>query len=142
MAACWRALSSMGLGIQMHFIPAQAANIYDLAAKFSDTMVILDHMGRPGQGTDREYQDVLKMAKLARVVLKFSNWADYKGDLHQLTRRLYEAFGPDRMIWGGLGNTLPDFRKQSARFDELLAFAPEADRAKIRGGNAQRLFFS
>jgi predicted TIM-barrel fold metal-dependent hydrolase len=142
MAACWRALSSMGLAIQMHFIPAQAAAIHDLAARFPDTTLILDHMGRPGQGTDQEYQDVLRMAKLPRVILKFSNWGEYKGDLPQLTRRLYDAFGPDRMIWGGLGNTLADYRKQSARFGELLAFAPEAGRAKIRGGTAQRLFFS
>ncbi len=142
MAACWRDLSGMGLAIQMHFIPAQAANIYDLAARFPETTVVLDHMGRPGQGTDEEYRNVLKMAKLPRVILKFSNWADYKGDLAQLTRRLYDAFGPDRMIWGGLGNTLPDFRRQSARFEGLLAFAPESEQAKIRGGNAQRLFFA
>jgi hypothetical protein len=45
------------------------------------------------------------------------------------------------MIWGTLGNSLADYRKQAARLEELLAFAPEADRARIRGGNAQRLFF-
>jgi predicted TIM-barrel fold metal-dependent hydrolase len=28
------------------------------------------------------------------------------------------------------------------RFEALLAFASEADRARIWGGNAQRLFFS
>ena len=37
--------------------------------------------------------------------------------------------------------TLADFQKQSQRLDELLAFASAADRAKVRGGNAQRLFF-
>ena len=51
MLACWRALSGMGLGVQMHAIPAQAPAIGALAAKFPDTLVILDHMGRPGQGT-------------------------------------------------------------------------------------------
>ena len=141
MMACWKAVASMGLAIQMHFIPAQAPNIRALAASFPDTAVILDHMGRPGQGTEQEYEGVLSLAKLPRVILKFSNWAEYKGDLKRLTRRIYDAFGPDRMVWGVLGNTEPEFRKQSARFEELLAFAPETDRAKIRGGNAQRLFF-
>jgi hypothetical protein len=65
----------------------------------------------------------------------------YKGDLNRLTRRIYDAFGPDRVIWGMLGNTLADYRKQSLRFDELLAFASESERAKIRGEDAQRLFF-
>jgi hypothetical protein len=46
------------------------------------------------------------------------------------------------MIWGMVGTTLAQYQQQSARFEELLAFASERDRAKIRGGNAQRLFFS
>lgn len=142
MLACWKTLAGLGVGIQMHFIPGQAANIRALAAKFSETTVILDHMGRPADGTDEEYAQVLKLAELPRVIMKFSNWPAYKGDLNRLTRRIYDAFGPDRMIWGMLGNTLADYRKQSQRFDELLAFASEADRAKIRGENAQRLFFA
>lgn len=142
MKACWQAVSSMGLAVQMHFIPGQAPAIHRLAAEFSETTVMLDHMGRPGQGTEPEYREVLKLAELPRVILKFSGWEYYKGDLGQLTRRLYETFGPDRMVWGMLGNTPADYRKLSAQFDRLLAFVSEGDRAKIRGGNAQRLFFS
>jgi len=141
MAACWRILGSLGLAVQMHFIPGQAPNIYALAEKFPEMTVILDHMGRPGAGTEAQYAEVLKLAKLPKTILKFSNWAEYKGDLNQLTKRIYQAFGPDRMVWGTLGNTVEEYRKQAARFDELLSFASDADRAKIRGGNAVRLFF-
>lgn len=142
MIACWRAVASLGMAVQMHFIPGQAPKIHALAAKFPETTVILDHMGRPGQGTEEEYEEVLKLAVLPRVILKYSNWGEYKGDLALLTKRLYDTFGPERMIWGTLGNTLAEYQKQAARFDELLAFASERDRASIRGGNAQRLFFS
>jgi len=141
MLACWKMLAALGVGIQMHFIPGQAVNIRALAAKFPDTTVILDHMGRPAGGTEEEYRQVLKLAELPRVLMKYSGWDMYKGDLNRLTRQIYDAYGPDRMIWGGLGNALGDYRKQSQRFDQLLGFASEADRAKIRGGNAQRLFF-
>ena len=140
MAACWRAVAATGMAVQMHFIPGQAPAIHALAAQFPDTTVILDHMGRPGQGTDAEYAEVLKLAALPRVILKYSGWEYYKGDMPALTKRLYDTFGPERMIWGMLGTTPADYQKQSARFDELLAFAPERDRANIRGGNAQRLF--
>jgi predicted TIM-barrel fold metal-dependent hydrolase len=78
---------------------------------------------------------------LPRVILKYSSWGEYKGDLNRLTKRLYDTFGPERMIWGTLGNAPAEYRKQVARFEELLAFVSEADRARIRGGNAQRLFF-
>jgi predicted TIM-barrel fold metal-dependent hydrolase len=104
--------------------------------------VILDHMGRPGQGTEKEYEEVLRLAELPRVILKYSSWGAYQGDLNRLTRRLYDTFGPQRIIWGTLGSTPAEYRKQAARFDQLLAFASETDRASIRGGNAQRLFFN
>lgn len=142
MLACWEAVASMGMAVQMHFIPGQAPNIRALAAKFPQTTVILDHMGRPGQGTDKEYDEVLKLAQLPRIILKYSNWGEYKGDLSKLTRRVFDTFGPKRIIWGTLGNTPAELRKQEARFEELLAFASDADRADIRGGNAQRLFFN
>jgi predicted TIM-barrel fold metal-dependent hydrolase len=142
MLTCWQAVTSLGMAVQMHFIPAQAPHIRTLAARFRETTVILDHMGRPGQGTEEEYEQVLKLADLPRVILKYSNWGEYKGDLNRLTRRIFDAFGPDRIIWGMVGNTPAEYPKQIARFQELLAFASETDRARIRGGNAQRLFFS
>ena len=142
MIACWEALASMGMAVQMHFIPGQAPNIRKLASRFPATTVILDHMGRPGQGTEKEYEEVLKLAELPRVILKYSNWGEYKGDLSKLTRRIYDSFGAQRMIWGTLGNTAEELRKQESRFEKLLAFASESDRAAIRGGNALRLFFN
>ncbi len=142
MLACWQAVGKLGMAVQMHFIPPQAPNIRALAAKLPDLTVILDHMGRPGQGSEAEYAEVLKLAELPRVILKFSNWSEYKGDLPALTRRLYDSFGPRRMIWATVGNTPEEFRKQSARFEELLSFASAADRAAIRFGNSERLFFA
>jgi len=142
MLACWEAVASIGMAVQMHFVPGQAANIRAMALKFPTTTVILDHMGRPGQGTAQEYEGVLNLAELPVVILKYSSWDAYRGDLHKLTRRLYDTFGPRRIIWGTLGNTPAELRKQEERFADLLAFASEADRAAIRGGNAQRLFFS
>jgi predicted TIM-barrel fold metal-dependent hydrolase len=141
MLACWRSVASMGMAVQMHFIPGQARNIRSLAAKFPATTVILDHMGRPGQGSEAEYAEVLRLAELPRIILKYSNWGEYKGDLTKLTKQLYDSFGPERIIWGTLGNTPAELRKQGSRFEELLAFASEAERVAIRGGNAQRLFF-
>ena len=141
MRACWRAVADLGLAVQMHFIPSQAPNIRRLAAEFSDTTVILDHMGRPGQGTEREYDEVLKLAQLPKVVLKYSGWDYYKGDLGRLTKRLYDTFGPQRMMWGTVGNSMAEYQKLAARFEQLLSFASEADRSSVRRGNAQRLFF-
>lgn len=146
MRVTWRAAHELGLAIQMHFIPCHAPQIAALAAEFRDTPVILDHLARAGQGTPAEYEELLRMAKLPRVVMKFSgvNYSSKQpspfGDAKPLVRRTFDAFGPDRMIWGGLGMNLQDFRQNLTMFAEMFDFATEADRAKIRGLTAARLF--
>jgi len=146
MKKTWRSAHELGLAIQMHFIPVHAPDIAALAMEFSDTPVILDHLARSGQGTPEQYDAVLKMAKSRRVYMKFSGWRysskqEYPfSDIKPLVRRTFDAFGPDRMMWGGLGMTLAEFEKNAQLFDQIFDFASDNDRAKIRGGTAGRLF--
>jgi predicted TIM-barrel fold metal-dependent hydrolase len=148
MALTLRAAHELGLGIQFHFIPHYAKPIGELLAKFPDMPVVLDHLARAGQGTPSEYDDVLRLAKLPRVYMKYSGTgvtASSKqpyphADAKPLVKRAYEAFGPDRIIWGELGNSVSNFEKAGALLDTMFDYAPESDRAKIRGLNAQKLF--
>jgi predicted TIM-barrel fold metal-dependent hydrolase len=142
----WRKAQSLGLAIQFHFIPFYARQIYDLADEFRDVPVILDHLGRPGQGKPEEYPDVLRLAKLPRTYIKFctvssaSNQRFPYPDAKPLVRRAFDAFGPERMVWGGMGQSMEEFSREVELFEFMFDFAPEADRAKIRGLNAMRLF--
>jgi predicted TIM-barrel fold metal-dependent hydrolase len=61
-------------------------------------------------------------------------------DARGIVRRAFDAFGPDRMMWGGLGHDRGEFERAAGLFDEMFAFAGAADRAKIRGLTAARLF--
>src|SRR2546427_1785643 len=72
MKETWRAAHSLGLAIQMHFIPRFAPQIGELAAQFRDMPVILDHLARAGQGTPAESEQVLKLAQYPRVYMKYS----------------------------------------------------------------------
>lgn len=148
MKVTWRKAHQLGLAIQMHIIPVHAGDVAALAAEFADTKVIIDHLARSGFGTPAEYAQVLEMKRLPNVIMKFSG-VRYSSreeypyrDVRALVRLTYDAFGPDRMIWGGLGHNMEEFRRQRALFEEMFAFAGAADRAKIRGGNALRLFWS
>ena len=146
MKETWRAAHSLGLAIQMHFIPRFAPQIGELAAQFRDMPVILDHLARAGQGTPAEYEQVLKLAQYPRVYMKYSavNYSSKQPypypDAKPLVRSAFEAFGPDRMIWGGLGMNIVQFEKASALLDRMFDYASESDRAKIRGLNAMKLF--
>lgn len=147
MRATWKKAHELGLAIQMHIIPVHAPEVRALAEEFSGTKVIIDHLARSGFGTPAEYAQVLEMGRLGNVIMKYSavrysSREDYPHrDVHALVRLTYDAFGPDRMIWGGLGRTMEEFRRQRALFEEMFAFASERDRAKIRGANARRLFW-
>jgi predicted TIM-barrel fold metal-dependent hydrolase len=61
-------------------------------------------------------------------------------DLQALSRRVFEAFGPDRMMWGTFGGNMAAYERNVALFDHLLAFASESDRAKVRGLTALKVF--
>jgi predicted TIM-barrel fold metal-dependent hydrolase len=148
MAVTWRAAHDLGLGIQIHCIPHYAKPIGNLAGRFRETPVILDHLARPGQGTPQEYEQVLALAKLPRVYMKFSRTGVESAskqpfphlDAKPLVRRVYEAFGPDQMIWGELGGNQAQFEQAVQLFDTMFDFVPEADRRKIRGLTSQKLF--
>jgi hypothetical protein len=48
--------------------------------------------------------------------------------------------GADRIIWGGLGNNMANFEKNVELLNIMFDFAPESERAKIRGLTAKKLF--
>jgi predicted TIM-barrel fold metal-dependent hydrolase len=137
MAKTWKAAQELGLAIQMHFIPFYAPQIRKLAEQFRGMPVILDHLGRVGQGTPAEYEEVLRLSELPKVYMKYSGeYTNRKQDV----QRAFKAFGADRMIWGGLGMNMDQFRKNSALFDSTFDFTTEEVRAKIRGLNAMQLY--
>ncbi len=75
MKTTWKKAQSLGLAIQMHFVPCHAPQIGELVAQFPDATVILDHLGRAGEGTSQEYAGVLKLASYPRVHMKYSGVA-------------------------------------------------------------------
>jgi predicted TIM-barrel fold metal-dependent hydrolase len=163
----WRKAGELGIAIQAHIQPWFAPQVEKLASEVPETRVIVDHFGHagvgalvkgpggwthakaePGYGDPKEFDQVLRLAALPQVILKVSglNYSSREPfphrDLKPLARRAFDAFGPDRMVWGSLGHSMADFEQKSAVFDTNFDFLPAADRAKIRAGTAKRLFFA
>jgi L-fuconolactonase len=142
----WHKCHELGLAVQMHFLPHYATRIFDLASQFQGVTLILDHLGRAGQGTPAEFEEVLKLAWLPRTYMKFSgvNYSSQQepphADAKPIVRKILDAFGPDRIIWGGLGQSMDQFERATQVFETQFAGIPETDREKIRGLNAVKLF--
>jgi predicted TIM-barrel fold metal-dependent hydrolase len=148
MAVTWRTAHELGLAIQIHCIPHYAIAIGELASRFQDTPVILDHLARPGEGTPEEYDQVLKLADIPRVYMKYSKTGVASAskqpfphpDAKPLVKRVYQAFGADKIILGELGGNKAEFQQAMRLFDLMFDFAPELERARIQGLNAKKLF--
>jgi predicted TIM-barrel fold metal-dependent hydrolase len=133
----WRKIHDLGLLVQMQTIAHHAPSIAALAAEFREMPVLIDHLAFPAQGTGSEYEEVIKLSRLPRVYMKVSTLTEKD---KPLVRRLYDAYGPDRLIWGSYGSSMTAFEKALALADFIFDYASEADRAKIRGLNAMKLF--
>ncbi|MEZ6110591.1 MAG: amidohydrolase family protein [Pirellulaceae bacterium] len=143
----WRAATEAGLAMQLHFEPRWAEGFEPLIADFRDTRVIIDHLGRPLQGTPDEHERVIRWARFPNTVMKISSLPETRSyphrDIRPIVKRLVEAYGPDRCIYGGgfgAGATPASYRAAFDRAQSLLSHLSPVDQDKILGGNAKRLF--
>lgn len=132
----WGAAVYLGLIVELHIGPNYAAQVADLLDEIPETTVLIDHLAEPHMGNAVEYADVLSLARYDNVYMKLSGLGHFAPDeppypsVRVFTRRVADAFGPDRLVWG---SESPDV------VDHHLAHWSDADRAKVRGGNLARV---
>jgi predicted TIM-barrel fold metal-dependent hydrolase len=143
----WKQATDLGLAVQLHFEPRYAPGFYPYIHEFEDTTTIIDHLGRPFQGTPEEHARVIAWSRLPNTVVKLSAIlppTQYPHrDISPIIRQLVNAYGPDRMIYGGGFDekaTTESYRAAFERARTYISFLPEEDQAKILGGTAARLF--
>ncbi len=137
MRKVFQKLGELGMIMQVQLIPYHARGLGELSARFTNVPVLIDHFGLVERGTPSEYEDVVNLSKMPQFYMKISQLPP---DAKPMVRRVYDAYGPDRLIWGSYGSTMPAFEKALAQIDDVFDFAPETERVKIRGGNAMKLF--
>jgi len=143
----WKGIADLGLAVQLHFEPRYAPGFDALIREFSKTPVIIDHLGRPLQGSPEEYEHVLGWSELPNTIVKISSLPDQNRyphrDIAPFVRELGKRFGPERLIYGGGYSetaTAASYREYRERVRGYFADFSTADQAKILGGNAARLF--
>ena len=121
---------------------------------FWPTAFTADEHGRPrfvGLYTAEGLEAVQRLARFPRVFVLCTGMYAFSAepcpyeDLRPVTSALLDAYGPGRLL---LGSDFPWIRSEPGYLetieavDKHLAGLNEADRARIRGGNATELFFS
>ncbi|HUR53010.1 MAG TPA: amidohydrolase family protein [Gemmataceae bacterium] len=145
--ALWKAAGELGLAVQLHFEPRWAEGFEPLIKEFKDVRVLIDHLGRPFQGTAEEHDRVVGWAKYDHVVMKLSSVPNRNAYPHRdpqpVVKQLTDAYGADRLMFGGgydAKATGESYRKERERVAALLAHLSADDRAKVFGGTAAKLF--
>jgi predicted TIM-barrel fold metal-dependent hydrolase len=147
LAALWKLAGELGLAMQVHFEPRYAPAFERYIKDFPDVRVLIDHLGRPFQGTEKEHAVVVGWAKYKNVMMKLSSVPDRAKYPHRypakVVRQLTEAFGADRLMFGGgydAKATGASYRAERERVRELLALLSADEQAKVFGGTAAKVF--
>jgi predicted TIM-barrel fold metal-dependent hydrolase len=134
--ALWAKAVELGLIVELHIGPDYALQVAEAIRAFPGSVVLIDHLAEPRMGNAVEYACVLDLAELPDVYMKLSclEYIAADGPLYEsarpFTRRVIEAFGPDRLVWGSGTPRIVDAH---------MPGYSEEDRAKVRGGNLARL---
>lgn len=143
----WRIAGAHGLSVQIHFEPRYATGYEPLIKEFSDVKVIIDHLGRPFQGTPGEHEVVVRWSRYSNTVMKLSaipaSTAYPHRDIAPIIKRLTQEYGPERVIYGGgfgAEATGKSYRAAIEQARSHVSFLSTGDQAKLFGENAARLF--
>jgi predicted TIM-barrel fold metal-dependent hydrolase len=131
------------------YAPWRARELGQIVRKHPDALVLADHMTLRFSDDDpfAHWPDVLALRDIPNLWIKASVFPEVARDPFPFTgvlphvREMYEAFGPDRLIWGA--NFPPSARActyaQNVQFFREIPFIPEADKAKILSGTFENV---
>lgn len=129
----------------MSTIPGNIAGYEPILAQCPDLRLIIDHAGRHPRGPqdDPAWADdaqLLALARFKNVSVKVSSLPCFSTqpypfkNLHAPIKRIYDAFGPQRMLWGSDVTRLSSTYAENLKlFTEALDFLSAADKEWVMG---------
>ncbi len=145
----WSVAEEIDLVVAM-LIPGSLHLVDDIARRHPRLRIIVDHLGVPrgslGPAAFDHLPALLALAKYPNVHVKAAGVGDYAIDpypfrsLDAPLRRIFNAFGAERLIWGSdLSRLHHPYRQCVAHFRDSLPWLSSTDIELIMGGNVCRL---
>jgi L-fuconolactonase len=145
----WPAAEEAGITVAL-LIPGILETAAGIASRHPGLSLIVDHLGVPrgGQGPSAfdHLPRLLELSRFPNVAVKAIGVGDYALDpfpfrsLEEPLRRVFDAFGPERILWGSdLSRLKHPYRECVEHFATTLPWLSEHDRALIMGLNLCRL---
>jgi len=139
----WEACERHGIPLMM-LLRGYPEKAQPIAERHPDLKIVLDHMAlnlsAEGALAWESMDRLVALAKFPRIFVKVSSVPNFSTepyphrDVHPHLKRLYEAYGPERLFWGSDVTRLKGTYRDCLRmFQEELDFLGEADRELILG---------
>jgi L-fuconolactonase len=148
-----RLLPRYGLSFDICIRHDQLARSIQMVRACPETMFVLDHLGKPNvkAGQLEPWRDQMaELAELPNVVCKVSGLvteADHTrwtlADLKPYVLHVLEAFGEDRVLFGGdwpVVTMAASYRQWATSLDQLTAHLTPVARKKLWADNARRVY--
>lgn len=153
----WKKAADLGAVFNFFIHTDQLPRLATMIQRYPQVSTVIDHMSQIDLGVDDPLPALKKLLALARypnVAVKISDLTSVSKsgkypfpDAYPWVKRVYDAFGPDRLLWGTgyPGAVRADFQRPTVKKElELIRqhvpfFTPQ-DRAKILGLNAARIW--
>ena len=146
LASFWSAADDAGLLVQLHLEPRYAPAFLPILERFPQVRVVIDHCGRPLQGTPEEFERIIAWSCFPQTHMKLSMLTPRDQyphrDIRPFVKQIWDSFGPERLLFGA---TVPSVSPAEVithkkRLLALLEPVGQAEIMKILENNARKLF--
>ncbi|MFN0055775.1 MAG: amidohydrolase family protein [Planctomycetales bacterium] len=149
----WNQAAELGIVISVLANGEHLAILKSLAQRFPSVPIVVDHLAHPAHPDELASLGVatlVELAACASVSLKLSGTYYFSrerfpyADCHRLFRIVLERFGPERLLWGSDFPHVLLKNPYGSALDLIQRALPDlatADRERILGGNALRLYW-
>lgn len=139
----WAACERLQIPVSA-LVPGMLGKLRTVVERHPDLHVLIPHMGcrldEHGAEAFADMDDLVALTRFPQVVVMvssapcFSNEAYPFRDLHPYLRRIYDAYGPQRMLWGAdLSRLTSTYRECLDLFAEALDFLSPQDKEWVLG---------
>lgn len=153
----WKKAQQLGAVFNFFIATEQLPKLEEMVRRFPGVNVVIDHLSQIDLGVQDPLPALKKLLALGRyrnVWVKVSELTSVSKsgtypfrDAYPWVKRVYDAFGPDRLLWGtgypGAARRQfgrPTLQQELALIRMEIPFFTAEDRQKILGGNAAKLW--
>lgn len=137
----WEKAGELGAVFNVFLAPSQVGQVADMAERFPGVSVVIDHLAMIDITASDEdgFGPLLDMNRLPNVYVRTSlhnpsrEETPYR-DVWPFLERVYDAYGPERMVWANFF--------EYVIMKELIPFFLDEDKEWVLGKTAQKVYFN